>query len=192
MNLPNFLTLLRFLMAGVVFYWIAVGSSFWLDVALLLFIVACFTDFFDGYYARKLGKETAFGRIADPFADKFMVTGCLLFLLERMQASGVEVAINALAVFIILAREFLISSIRAYAESQGIVFPSIMLGKVKAVWQYFAIGIMILYLSHGQDFLVDFFPGIVLFAIWSTVLLTLLSALPYLQRARKELSQTSD
>lgn len=194
MNLPNILTLSRFVMAIVVFWIITWGRSWWLDVAQIIFIVACFTDFFDGWLARRRNQITAFGRIADPFADKFLVAGCLLFLLERDSLDNMQSGLSAVAVFTIIARDFLVNGIRAYAESRGIAFGANFLGKCKAVYQYFMIGLIILYMAHGGDYVEGewvphhaSFPLIGHVVVWSMVTITLVSAWPYVAKASKEL-----
>jgi len=74
MNLPNLITCMRFVLSIFVFVLIDIGDESWhFDVALGLLIAAGISDFLDGYLARKYKLETAFGRIADPFADKFLV-----------------------------------------------------------------------------------------------------------------------
>ena len=79
MNIPNIITSIRLIVSVIIFYLIAQGdSSLELDIAIVLLVIAGVSDFLDGYLARKHNLVTAFGRIADPFADKFLVLGCFL------------------------------------------------------------------------------------------------------------------
>jgi len=172
-----------------------VGDTLLLDIAVLLLILAGVSDFFDGYLARKYKLVTAFGRIADPFADKFLVLGCFLFLMQRNAAGPhqdfYQCQLGATAVFLIMAREFLVSSIRGYMESQGVAFGAAFMGKFKATWQFCAIGVFLLYMAHGGQINAEknlwqlhlpWLHYVGKFATWSTVLVTLLSAWPYLKK----------
>lgn len=196
MNLPNILTLSRFFISTIVFVLIKFGDSLWLSIGFVVFVVACITDYYDGEIARKRNQITAFGRIADPFADKFLVIGCFLFLYERNIGDKYGCWLNITSIFIIIAREFLVSGIRGYFESQGVSFPAQWLGKFKATWQYISIGILLLYFAHGGLW-VDgkFVPRHLIFqflgiaAVWSTVLITLWSMHPYLKNARLKIAE---
>ena len=88
MNLPNAITLARLAVTALTFLCLELiadpadptAALAW--VAFVLFLLAAGTDYLDGYLARKLGLVTAFGRIADPFADKVLITGSLVVLLR--------------------------------------------------------------------------------------------------------------
>ena len=84
-TIPNFLTLLRILMAGIAIICLEYSScdpkdEFFLIIALILFILASTTDALDGALARKWNAETKFGRILDPVADKLLIIGTLIEL----------------------------------------------------------------------------------------------------------------
>lgn len=96
--------------------------------ALVLFCVASFTDFLDGYVARKYNQVTDFGKFVDPLADKLLVTAALLIFIEN----GL---FPAWMVFIILAREFIITSLRIVAANKGRVLAATWTGKVKTCVQ---------------------------------------------------------
>lgn len=164
-NLPNFLTILRVLAVPVfiVFaaYDVIVGSNY---IALIIFILASLTDWFDGYLARKNKQVTNFGKIMDPLADKLLVIAALLCLLENGMVS-VWVPV------IILLREFLISGIRIAAAAEGNVIAASMWGKVKTVWQFGAI-ILALFLAERNIFTDA--------AMWIAAALTLISGIDYL------------
>lgn len=103
--------------------------------ALVLFCVASFTDFLDGYIARKYNQVTDFGKFVDPLADKLLVCAALLLFCER----GV---FPAWMVFIIMAREFIITSLRNVAAAKGRVLAATWTGKVKTCVQIAGIILM--------------------------------------------------
>src|SRR3990172_4493352 len=110
-NLPNRLTLMRFLLAIVFFVFL---SYSYYTVAFGAFVLAWLTDWLDGYVARKKGLMTDFGRIADPFVDKIIVCGGFILLVHHAHDM-----ISPWMVVVIVAREFLVNSIRSYLESRG-------------------------------------------------------------------------
>ena len=102
-----------------------------------LFIIIALTDYLDGYLARRDGLVSAFGRIADPFVDKVMVLGTMIFLAVMPWS---QPWFPAWIVVVVLAREFLVTGIRGYVESRGESFAADGFGKIKMVVQCFAIG----------------------------------------------------
>jgi len=101
-------------------------------IALVLFSLASFTDFLDGYYARKMGLVSNFGKFLDPIADKLLVISTFACLVSLNRA-GVVVMI------VIIAREFLVTGMRLMAAQQGVVVAASMFGKAKMVTQLIAI-----------------------------------------------------
>lgn len=129
MNLPNKLTVLRMLLIPVFLVFMLIGDIpqrfLW---ATLIFAIASFTDFLDGYIARKHHLVTDFGKFMDPLADKLLVVSALCCFLEEGWISG-------LFLFVILAREFLVTSVRLIAAGHGIVIAADIYGKAKTVMQ---------------------------------------------------------
>src|SRR5205814_5143530 len=109
-NLPNMLTAARLGLAIVLFALIAAES--WL-LALIVFVVAAFTDWLDGFVARRQGLTSAFGRNFDPLVDKVLICGAFIFLLP-VKPAGVA----AWMVTLIVARELIITGVRSFFESQ--------------------------------------------------------------------------
>lgn len=138
MSLPNQLTVLRFVLAFVLFGLlvatdVAHGPAGWpAVVAAALFITAVFTDFLDGYLARKWGQQSVFGRIADPVADKVIVSGSLIFLASSAWATYY---LPVWVVVVILSREYLVTGLRGFIESRGVAFGASWDGKLKMVSQ---------------------------------------------------------
>ena len=137
-NLPNQLTLSRIAIAFVLFALLALhlggislfpseAAAMW--TAAIVFGVCVSTDWLDGMIARRRNQVTTFGRIADPFADKLLVLGTLMFMVELCDL------IPAWFVVVLLAREFLVSGLRSYLESQGIPFGARWGGKIKMILQ---------------------------------------------------------
>ncbi len=211
---PNVLTGSRVVMATVFFvvltYWRYDGSAaargqtdWWLNFAAALFIVAGLTDILDGYLARRWGAESAFGRIMDPFADKILVVGALVFLagpdfwvpLERhkgfsghgIQASG----IYPWMVVVIMGRELLVTSIRSVLEARGVRFGADWSGKVKMLCQSVCIPTCLIAiavtnvvprLDAGGVERMPWGRWTVDITVWVTVAATALSAVPYVVR----------
>jgi CDP-diacylglycerol--glycerol-3-phosphate 3-phosphatidyltransferase len=145
LNLPNKLTFLRLLLIPffvvltvVPFEWGAVnwlGSE--IDIALLIaaiiFIFASFTDWLDGYIARRDNLVTNFGKFADPLADKLLVSAALIVLIELGLAP-------AWVVVVIISREFAVTGLRLLlVEEGGTVLAAAWPGKIKTVTQLLAI-----------------------------------------------------
>ena len=135
MNLPNKLTMVRIVLIPVVAaLLLAAPSGGWLLwlLAGLAFGAAAITDALDGNIARKRGLVTDFGKLMDPVADKLLVTSALVC----MVASGL---CSAWVLIIVLAREFLITSIRMVAVTKGMVIAANKWGKAKTIIQIAAI-----------------------------------------------------
>ena len=132
MNLPNKLTVARIIL--VPFFVAALLINFPLNnlAALAIFAAASITDLLDGKIARKRGLVTAFGKFADPLADKILVISALLCFVQLGLC-------DCVAVIIVLFREFAVTSIRLIAASKGKVIAANIWGKVKTVTQMVAV-----------------------------------------------------
>nr|WP_300186299.1 CDP-diacylglycerol--glycerol-3-phosphate 3-phosphatidyltransferase [uncultured Agathobaculum sp.] len=108
-------------------------------IALVLFCVASFTDFLDGYVARKYNQVTDFGKFVDPLADKLLVSSALVLFAEQGAMTGWMVCV-------ILARELIITSLRVVAANKGRVLAATWTGKVKTCVQIG--GIIAIYLYY--------------------------------------------
>jgi len=144
MNLPNRLTVARlYITAGFVASmtlawsrkspgdpgWTPLLSWNWgYTAALIFFVAASITDYFDGALARRHNLVTDFGKLMDPVADKVLMAAAFICLIP-------EHAIPAWAAIVIISREFLITGLRLLAASKGAVLPADKMGKHKTVWQ---------------------------------------------------------
>ena len=138
MNLPNKLTMLRILLVPV---FMVLAANRWMLAAGIVFAAASFTDFLDGYLARKNHLVTDFGKFADPLADKLLTTTAFVYMI-------VDGVCSPVVVVVILAREFAVSGLRMIAAGApgGKVIAANMWGKVKTVLQMLTI-ICLLYTS---------------------------------------------
>jgi CDP-diacylglycerol---glycerol-3-phosphate 3-phosphatidyltransferase len=143
-SLPNILTYGRIAAIPVVvacMYWQAIlQGGLWLRwVALVIFIIAGITDFFDGYLARTWDQVSRLGRMLDPIADKLLVASCLLMLAADETIKGWSL----FAAIIILCREILVSGLREYLAEVRVSVPVTKLAKWKTTIQLVAIGFLL-------------------------------------------------
>ncbi len=180
LNIPILLTWLRValipLVVGVFFLPDAWMTEYERGLAAtVVFVVAALTDWFDGYLARKLNQTSAFGAFLDPVADKLMVAGALLLLVQLGRT-------NAIIAFIIIGREIAITALREWmaqiGASKSVAVSS--LGKVKTAAQMVAIP-MLLFAYPLFGAIDTLFVGQRLLEV--AALLTLWSMLYYLRRA---------
>jgi cardiolipin synthase len=133
--LPNILTLARIAIipavVGVMFIPGETGRLW----ALLLFLAASITDFFDGYLARKLNALSRFGALLDPIADKLLVAAVLVMLIPRGTVQGLDIV----AILLILGREIFISGLREFLAGERVALPVTTLAKWKTTVQMIAV-----------------------------------------------------
>lgn len=186
MNLPNKLTMLRVILIPVmiIVYLLnnQIGELTYLIMGII-FVVASLTDYLDGYIARKRNIVTTFGKFMDPLADKLLVMSALLILAD-IAAKGL---LNGIwmpfwAPVIILAREFIVTSVRLVAVGEGNIIAASKLGKAKTATTMVAI-IWYFFLLPYIDSIVIQGAGIVLMAL--AVALTLYSGFDYVWKNRK-------
>lgn len=139
MNLPNKLTMLRVIMvpffmvfAAMSHYGTAEFHAAFSLIAGVIFAAASFTDFLDGYLARKNHLVTDFGKFMDPLADKMLTTAAIIYMVVDGVCSPVVLAI-------IMFREFAVAGVRMIAAESGTVIAANMWGKVKTVLQMLTI-----------------------------------------------------
>ncbi len=149
-TLPNAITVGRILMAPAVFFLLFEPEFTPRLVAWLLFLVAAFSDLWDGYLARKHGWISNFGKLVDPIADKLLLVATFLpfYLLSHRPAAVPLPLWHTLplwVVIVVFGREVLITAIRAWAARRGTVIPAGKAGKQKALTQNIFIGTTILW-----------------------------------------------
>jgi CDP-diacylglycerol--glycerol-3-phosphate 3-phosphatidyltransferase len=180
-NLPNQLTVSRLLLAVVLFALMAWECY---STALVVFVVAAFTDWLDGYLARRYGMVTTLGRILDPFADKMIICGVLVFLASVPEPGLRELGMRAWVAVLVIGRELLVTALRGFLEQQGADFSAAMSGKLKMVAQCAAAASSLGWLSLAQRGDVpSWLSWTVTLSIWATVVLTIFSGVAYIRTA---------
>jgi len=131
-NIANTITLIRIALVPVFMVFYSLNLPYFNILAALVFGIASFTDFVDGYLARKLDIISNFGKIMDPLADKILIIGALICMVDQNEVS-------IISAMIIIARELYVTSLRVVATAEGKVIAAGMWGKVKTVLQIFAV-----------------------------------------------------
>ena len=163
------------------------------NIAIAIFILAAVTDALDGYLARRWEVVSVFGRIMDPVCDKILVLGAFIYLAgprfvmpERVEAGdlfAMSSGVYPWMVVLIVFRELMVTGVRSVAEAMGLSFGSNWWGKWKMILQTIAIPVAILvaanFLPSTDDtrWMVYIRDGL----IWGTLVLTLVSGVPYLR-----------
>ncbi|MBI4353212.1 MAG: CDP-diacylglycerol--glycerol-3-phosphate 3-phosphatidyltransferase [Candidatus Omnitrophica bacterium] len=143
MNLPNRLTVLRILLT-VLFMILLFGKNLFAKTgALLVFLLASLTDYWDGKIAREKGQITRFGKLMDPIADKILTLSAFMAFVQM----GI---IPAWMVIAIISRDLLITGLRLLAPSAGDAAAARKSGKHKTVLQFLAIVFVLLFLALKQ------------------------------------------
>jgi CDP-diacylglycerol--glycerol-3-phosphate 3-phosphatidyltransferase len=139
--------------------------------AFALWFLLCCTDGIDGYLARRHGAATTVGAFLDPLADKVLILGAMIFLVN----SGV---FSVVPVVIIAARELAISLYRTFVGAKGISVPASKIAKLKTLTQQLAVGFALAPLTADTKWL---WNGL----LWIAVALALISGGQYMWRARR-------
>lgn len=160
MTTASKITLVRVLMIPVFMAFLLMGHNI---AALVVFVVASCTDFVDGYIARHYNQVSNFGKFLDPLADKLLVLSCMLIFVGRGRMSAV-------AVMIVLAREFAVSGLRMVAAEQGSVIAAAWSGKIKTASTM--VGLCVMLVLTQYTVLDDSITGII-------VVTTLVSGVEY-------------
>ena len=151
-NLPNLITVVRIALAVVLFPLLLVDSFAARLAAFIIFLIAAFSDLWDGHLARSRGLITDLGKLLDPLADKLLLAATLIpfYLLSRQ--GGVDgrfpwfgYTLPLWIVVVIFGREVFITLFRSYAVRRGVVIAANQAGKYKAVFQNIASGGAILW-----------------------------------------------
>ena len=189
MNLPNYLTFARMLMVPILVVVLMTRVTHHEIIGVIVFWVASLTDLLDGYLARKWKQVTTLGKLLDPLADKLLISGALLSLVELGLAP-------AWMTFIILGREMAITGLRGIASEEGVTFAAERMGKWKMGAQIAAISCLLLgpkldgwlyawtglgifrhFISLPRPF--SFFHGMGVLLLWVAMILAIWSAISY-------------
>ncbi|MEK6646229.1 MAG: CDP-diacylglycerol--glycerol-3-phosphate 3-phosphatidyltransferase [Candidatus Firestonebacteria bacterium] len=184
MNISNILTVLRILFIPFFLFFFFMEKTCGMPVALLVFILASLTDLYDGLLARKNNQVTEFGKLMDPVADKLLVISVLI--------SFVQINIvPAWMIIVIIAREFIITSLRLVALSKGKIIAAAKTGKHKTIWQMVSIILVLITLSlkaYIPDILSDSFVlNFSYFLMLGAVVTSVFSALDFFLKNKESL-----
>ena len=204
MNTPNKITLARLLLIPlVVFFYLAEFIPYGKLVSTIIFVVACLTDFLDGYIARKYNQVTTLGKFFDSIADKVLImTGLLLIVLptSSILPAVYPTWLGLVCVIIILAREFIVSALRQVAAAKGVVLAADKGGKIKATAQYVVVtAYMILGFIQAEFLPISALESeglaivrfIFMILLVATTALTIYSGCSYLIRNRQVFKETA-
>ncbi len=190
MNLPNKLSLLRLVLIPIiVIVWIFPYAQMGIEmptyyigfvslpllniIVLALFCIASFTDFLDGFLARKNNQVTTFGKFIDPIADKCLTTTMFILL-------AVNGEIPAIPVIVMIWRDIVVDGTRMMASSKGVVMSAGILGKIKTVSQMFCI---ILVLLNNVPFESINLPMCDIL-LWFSTIISVLGGIDYYRQAK--------
>ena len=199
-NVPNTLSSIRLVMAWIVF---AAIEMQWFWLAFVLFVIAVGTDWLDGWYARKYNQVTQLGRILDPFCDKVIICGTFIQVAAIMYATQWPwyYRIMPWMAVVVVARELLVTALRSAIEAAGGDFSASFAGKLKMLFQCFAVGSCLVALALSQrgsseipfDLAqVPFFVLlIVVISTWAAIYTTLSSGWDYIWAAARFMKQPS-
>jgi CDP-diacylglycerol--glycerol-3-phosphate 3-phosphatidyltransferase len=202
-TLPNAITVARIALAPVVFFLIFVPTFTARFLAWILFLVAAFSDLWDGYLARKYGWISDFGKLVDPIADKLLLAATFVpfyLLSNRAMADARLPLIDTFPLWILLVvfgREALVTGLRSLLARRGVIIPAGKSGKLKAVFQNIFIGTTIFWYAlqtaarrsgwSGQawDLWQGFHGSVLLVTLAIAVVLTVYSLGVYLWQWRR-------
>ena len=158
--IPNIISLSRIFLVIPIIYLILSGNE---NLALLIFILGCFTDFMDGFFARKYNQESILGENLDLLADKLFICTLLIFLPFHFD----NLSFLFLSILLI-ARELAIGSVRQYFLSINLVKKSKVnfLGKLKTFFQMISVGSAIILMSTSYEYISLILLSITLFLAW--------------------------
>ncbi|MBN1777358.1 MAG: CDP-diacylglycerol--glycerol-3-phosphate 3-phosphatidyltransferase [Clostridiales bacterium] len=162
MNLPNKLTILRVATIPVIVVLLSVDSPACRVAGTALFVLACLTDWLDGFIARRQGIVTDFGKFLDPVADKLLVL-CTMITLAGLGQLPAWVCV------VVLFRELTVDGLRLIAAQKGVVIAAGKLGKIKTVSQMLLTTVVLLGIQTLHDLWIDraLTALVVIMTLWS-------------------------
>jgi CDP-diacylglycerol---glycerol-3-phosphate 3-phosphatidyltransferase len=209
-NLPNIITLARILITPVIALLPFIEGYVPKLICLAVFVIAAFSDVFDGWLARSRNQITDLGKLLDPLADKLLLLATLIPIYwisqERRDLYDIPVwgSIPLWVCLLLLGREFAMTAFRSWAARKGLVIAAHRSGKLKATFQYIFIGATIAWFAFRDAitpmgwqnsglarFWTDFHGGFVAVTLAIAVVLTIWSFVVYIHRYRGLFSTTS-
>ena len=179
-NLPNILTIFRIISLPVLILMILSSEQKFNYYAVLLFMAISASDFFDGYFARKMSIESGFGKMLDPIADKLFIITVIICLM----INGTIVQLSLIPGFLIICREIFVSGLREYysASNSNAVINVSNLGKIKTAIQMLSLFLILLAPLSSQFSILLMNAGIA--ALWMAMILSVVSGYKYYKAAK--------
>lgn len=174
-TIPNQITLARIASVPLVMFLILSDSDLGRIFAIVIFALAALSDAVDGYLARSFNQTSVFGKFADPIADKLLVSGALIALVQLGD-------LTAAPVMVIIAREFLVTGLRILAISEGQVIAASFLGKLKTMSH---VALVLIVLADRSFALGPAGAIAETVCLWLAISLSLISGAEYFIRSRK-------
>jgi len=181
LNLPNVISLSRVAITPLLIWLLTDPSRTAAWIAAGAFVIACVSDWLDGYLARRRGLITNLGKFLDPLADKVLIISALIMLTAMPR----EPRVPGWIVAVIAAREVAVTGLRAIARDEGIVLGAESLGKAKMTFEIVALVSLLL---HYPIWLIDFHAAGMVF-IWIAMVLALWSGVAYHLRLARVIYQ---
>lgn len=172
--IPNILTLSRIFSIPFIIACFYISDFAVHCAATILFVIACITDFFDGYLARQWKQVSAFGRFLDPVADKLLVSTILLML----SGTGSISSIHLVGACIILAREIIVSGLREFLSEMRLRIPVTKYAKWKTATQMFSITCLLTAAMFPE---IEEIKSVGIVFLWVAVFMTLITGVRYLK-----------
>ncbi len=195
MNTPNKLTLARMIATPVFMATMLIEFPYHYAVSLVLFALASLTDMIDGKMARKYNLVTDFGKFLDPLADKMLTTSAYLgFMFVYSRAGGNYGRQITAIVFIVLFREFMVSSLRLVTAKSGLVVAANIWGKLKTVSQMAGLVAALFFYTLIADFGLTQIQGIcdiiIVVLFWLSAILCVVSGGIYLNECKEYINSS--
>jgi len=173
-SIPNIFSYLRIVLIPVFVYYLAV--KLWI-YALLVFMIASFTDFLDGWLARILKQESEFGKFIDPIADKFLVISSLIAIIVLDPNFDF---LDSWMIVIIVGRDVMITFMRIIAIKRGKSLRTSRFGKFKTAFQMLSIVIIIMIYMVRKSHILDAHALAPYWIMLAVTILTAMSGFRYL------------
>ncbi len=183
--LPNLLSLFRIAIVPVVVVLLTWTGPVPRAIAAALFVIACITDYLDGWLARRRQSTTVLGQFLDPMADKLLVAAVLIML----AGAPLEPRMPAWMAVVIVLREIAVTGLRGIASQSGLVVPAQELGKYKMIFQMFALTGLLAHYQYPIPFtslVVDFHAAGMRF-LWIALVVAVWSAVDYYVRVLRQI-----
>lgn len=191
MNFPTQLTVLRIILTPIFLFFLLADGFIFKLIAFLIFIFASFTDFYDGYFAKKYGYVTLWGRFLDPLADKILISTAFIafYFLGYVQLW---------VVIVMIVRDFLVTLLRSYAMFKKHSIVTAYVARVKTLVQVISSYVVFVFLLVDQllksyqieFFIINFLKKIYFIDILMTIvaLLTAYTGIKYFINNRFQIS----